>query len=182
MQQKEQEQPAADPPQSTSTDGGTPSTQLEQQLEEEQRKSEEYLDLLRRTQADFINYKRRVGQEQSEERTIAQGVLLSEILPVLDDLGRALTSVPPELAQHPWVQGITLVARRLATTFEQIGVQQVGKPGEPFNPLWHEALMTTPRSDVPEGTIVSVTRPGYAIRERIIRPAQVIVAGPPTTQ
>jgi molecular chaperone GrpE len=181
MQQKEQEQHTADPPQTNATNEAVSSTSLEKQLEEEQQKAEEYLDLLRRTQADFINYKRRVGQEQSEERTAAQGTILGELLPVLDDLGRALTSVPPELAQHPWVQGITLVARRLATTLEQIGVQQVGKPGEPFNPRWHEALMTTPRPDVPEGTIISVTRPGYALRERIIRPAQVVVAGPPTT-
>jgi molecular chaperone GrpE len=180
VQQREQEQQSADPPQTTSTTEETPSSSLEKQLEEEQRKAEEYLDLLRRTQADFINYKRRVGQEQTEGRTVAQGTILGELLPVLDDLGRALTSVPPELAQHPWVQGITLVARRIATTLEQIGVQQVGKPGEPFNPLWHEAVMTTPRPGVPEGTIVSVTRPGYALRERIIRPAQVVVAGPPT--
>ena len=179
MQQEEHEQ-RVDPPQTNATSEATSFSSLEKQLEEEQRKAEEYLDLLRRTQADFINYKRRTGQEQTEERTVAQGTILGELLPALDDLGRALTAVPPELAQHPWVQGITLVARRLATTFEQMGVQQVGKAGEPFNPLWHEAIMSTPRPDVPEGTIVSVTRPGYALRERIIRPAQVVVAGPPT--
>ncbi len=95
MQQKEQEQQRADPPQTSATNEETPSSSLEKQLEEEQRKAEEYLDLLRRTQADFINYKRRIGQEQSEERAAAQGTILAELLPALDDLGRALTAVPP---------------------------------------------------------------------------------------
>src|SRR5690349_25029354 len=98
------------------------SAQAEQQLTPDQQKAEEYLDLLRRTQADFINYKRRTGQEQNEERTSAQVAVLDQILPVLDDLGRALQSAPPELADQPWVQGILLVARRLMSVLEQLGV------------------------------------------------------------
>lgn len=151
--------------------------QLTQQLEAEQRKSEEYLDLLRRTQADFINYKRRTDQEQNEERIAAQIALLDQILPVLDDLGRALQSTPPELADQPWVQGIMLVARRLMSALEQLGVRQVGRPGEQFDPRWHEALAMQAQLDAREGTILQVTRPGYALGERVIRPAQVIVAG-----
>ena len=151
--------------------------QLTQQLEVEQQKSEEYLDLLRRTQADFINYKRRIGQEQDEGRIMAQIAVLEQILPVLDDLGRALQATPPELANQPWVQGILLVARRLTSVLEQLGVRQVGRPGEHFDPRWHEAVTTQAHSDAPEGTILQVTRPGYALGERVIRPAQVIVAG-----
>jgi molecular chaperone GrpE len=151
--------------------------QLTQQLEAEQRKSEEYLDLLRRTQADFINYKRRTDQEQNEERIAAQIALLDQILPVLDDLGRALQSTPPELADQPWVLGIMLVARRLMSALEQLGVRQVGRPGEQFDPRWHEALAMQAQPGAREGTILQVTRPGYALGERVIRPAQVIVAG-----
>jgi molecular chaperone GrpE len=151
--------------------------QLTQQLEAEQRKSEEYLDLLRRTQADFINYKRRTDQEQNEERIAAQIALLDQILPVLDDLGRALQSTPPELADQPWVQGIMLVARRLMSALEQLGVRQIGRPGEQFDPRWHEALAMQAQPGAREGTILQVTRPGYALGERVIRPAQVIVAG-----
>lgn len=149
---------------------------LAQQLGAEQQKSEEYLDLLRRTQADFINYKRRTGQEQSEERITAQIAVLDQLLPVLDDLGRALQAAPPELTNQPWVQGIFLVARRLMSALEQLGVRQVGLPGEHFDPRWHEALTTQVQPGVPEGTILQVTRPGYALGERVIRPAQVIVA------
>jgi molecular chaperone GrpE len=154
---------------------------LTQRLEAEQLKTEEYLDMLRRTQADFINYRRRSSQEQNEGRTTAQIAVLDQILPVLDDLGRALQAAPPELANNSWVQGIQLVAKRLTAVLEQLGVKQIGRPGERFDPRWHEALSTEVRSDVPEGTILHVTRPGYAIGERVIRPAQVIVARSPQT-
>jgi molecular chaperone GrpE len=146
----------------------------------EQQKAEECLDLLRRTQADFVNYRRRISQEQAEARIAAQSALLSRLLPVLDDLGRALRAAPPELATHPWVQGLFLVARRLTTLLEQLGVQQFGAPGEPFDPRWHEAITTEARADVPEGTILHVSQPGYILGERVIRPAQVTVAGTPS--
>jgi molecular chaperone GrpE len=151
--------------------------ELHLKLESEQQKSEEYLDLLRRTQADFINYKRRTGQEQQEGRIAGQAGVLEQLLPVLDDLGLALSSAPPELANMPWVQGLMLVARRLTSTLEQMGVRQIGRAGEPFDPRLHEAVSIQANTGVPDGTIVQVTRPGYALGERIIRPAQVIVAG-----
>jgi molecular chaperone GrpE len=154
--------------------------QEEQQLRAEQQKAEEYLDLLRRTQADFVNYRRRMNQEQNEVRIAAKVELLDQLLPVLDDFGRALGTTPPDLAKHPWVQGLFLVARRLTTLLDQLGVRQIGTPGEAFDPRWHEALTVEARADTPEGTIVQVARPGYALGERIIRPAQVIVAGSPS--
>ena len=146
----------------------------------EQQKAEECLDLLRRTQADFVNYRRRMSQEQAEARIAAQSALLSQLLPVLDDLGRALGAAPSELATHPWVQGLFLVARRLTTQLDQLGVRQIGTPGEPFDPRRHEAITTEVRADVPEGTILRVAQPGYAMGERVIRPAQVVVARAPS--
>ncbi|GAC1564872.1 MAG: nucleotide exchange factor GrpE [Ktedonobacteraceae bacterium] len=151
--------------------------ELELKLESEQLKSEECLDSLRRSQADFINYKRRIVQEQQEGRAAAQAAMLEQLLPLLDDLGRALQAAPQEYADQPWVEGIFLVGKRLSSTLEQMGVRQVGKVGEMFNPHLHEALMTQPGSGAPTGTILQVTRPGYALGERIVRPAQVIVAG-----
>jgi molecular chaperone GrpE len=151
----------------------------EQRLSAERKKAEEYLDLLRRTQADFVNYRRRVGQEQAEVRVAAQSDLLSHLLPILDDFGRALGATPPELAKQPWAQGLFLIARRLTTILDQLGVRQLGTPGELFDPRWHEAITTKARADVPEGTILQVIQPGYALGERVIRPAQVIVASAP---
>lgn len=179
MQHDEKEQPNTDTLQAdtlTNEEDNT-SDALNAQLAEEQRKSTEYLDLLRRTQADFINYKRRVKQEQAEARVNAQGSLVEKILPILDDLGRVMTSVPPELADHAWAQGVLLTSRQLASTLEQLGVKTLGAPGEPFDPYKHEAVMRVPNAEVPEDTVVQVIRPGYSMGERILRPAQVVVSG-----
>ena len=151
--------------------------ELQLQLEAEEKKSEEYLDSLRRAQADFINYKRRSTQEQQDGRVAAEAAIIERLLPVLDDLGRALETAPAEFTDQPWVEGIFLVRRRLFSTLEQMGVRQVGQVGEAFDPRVHDALMTQSGSGLPMGTVVQVTRSGYTLGERIIRPAQVIVAG-----
>ena len=188
MQQNEQEQQdqrrvqqtAEQPEQEGEPNAATVSARLEHQLSAEQQKAEECLDLLQRTQADFMNYRRRMSQEQAEARIAAQSELLSQLVPVLDDLGRALGATPPQLALQPWVQGLFLVARRLTTLLSQLGVRQIGAPGERFDPRWHEAITTESRTDVPEGTILHVVQPGYALGERVIRPAQVVVARAPS--
>ena len=179
--QKRVQQTAEQPEREGEQNSATVSDQVEQQPAAEQLKAEECLDLLRRTQADFVNYRRRMSQEQAEARIAAQIALLSHLLPVLDDLGRALGATPPELATHPWMQGLFLVARRLKTLLDQLGVRQLGTPGERFDPRWHEAITTEMRADVPEGTILQVAQPGYALGERVIRPAQVVVAGAPSS-
>ncbi len=189
MQQNGQEQEERRRQQETAQQperGGEPNSaadpaQVQQRLTAEQQKAEECLDQLRRTQADFVNYRRRMSQEQAEARIAAQSAMLSQVLPVLDDLGRALGAAPPELATHPWVQGLFLVARRLTTLLDQLGVRQIGTAGEPFDPRRHEAITTEVRTDVPEGTILHVIQPGYVLGERVIRPAQVIVARAPST-
>lgn len=150
---------------------------LTQKLEAEQSKSEEYLDMLRRTQADFVNYRRRTSQEQNEGRIAGQIAVLEQILPVLDDFERAVEATPKQLANQSWTQGIHLIARRLSSTLEQMGVQKIGRPGEQFDPRQHEAIMQEARPGVPAGRILQIARPGYALGDRIIRPAQVIVAG-----
>jgi molecular chaperone GrpE len=180
QQERSHLQQTAGQPEQEGEPNAATSAQLEQQLTTEQQKVRECQDLLLRTQADFANYRRRMSQEQVEGRSAAQSALLSQILPVLDDLERALEAAPPELATHPWAQGLFLVARRLTTLLNQLGVRQIGTPGESFDPRWHEAITTEARADVPEGTILRVSRPGYAQGERIIRPAQVSVAGSPS--
>src|SRR5437588_8857470 len=97
--------------------------ELELQLESERLKSEEYLDSLRRSQADFVNYKRRTTQDQQEERAAAQVAVLEQLLPVLDDLGRAMQAAPADNAGQPWAQGIFLVGKQLFSTLEQMGVR-----------------------------------------------------------
>src|SRR5437868_11624743 len=98
MQQNGQDQQESRHLQQTDEPHFTPiPAQEEQQLLTARQKAEEYLDLLQRTQADFVNYRRRASQEQAEGRIAAKSELLSQLLPILDDLGRALEAAPPEL-------------------------------------------------------------------------------------
>ncbi len=179
MQSPKAEQQPTDTPQEEAMPPEGELLLLEQELADAQQQRQECADALLRTQADFLNYKRRAVQEQREGRAAAQSDLLAMLLPILDDLARALEATPPELDPQPWVQGIYLVARRLKQTLQQLDVRPIGAVGEPFDPHLHEAIMTEHRADVPAGTVTQVSRPGYTLGERVIRPAQVVVAAAP---
>ncbi len=152
---------------------------LHYQLAAEQHKAEEYLDLLRRTQANLVNYRRKMSLEQVELRKETRRDTLYHLLPVLDDLRRTLAEAPPDLITHTWVQGIVLLRRRLVAILDQQGVRHIGQPGDQFDPRCHEAVAKEERSDISEGTILRVELPGFTIEDLIIRPAQVVIAQAP---
>ena len=126
---------------------------------------------LQRLQAEYQNYRRRVERDRVTVKEIAVATLLTELLPVLDDIGRA--------REHgELVGGFKSVAESLETVVAKMGLQQFGKEGEPFDPTIHEALMHSYAPDVTETTCVAILQPGYRIGERTIRPARVAVAEP----
>ncbi|MFE9256125.1 nucleotide exchange factor GrpE [Streptomyces sp. NPDC006879] len=126
---------------------------------------------LQRLQAEYQNYRRRVERDRVQVKEIAVASLLSELLPTLDDIGRA--------REHgELVGGFKSVAESLETVAAKMGLQQFGKEGEPFDPTIHEALMHSYAPDVTETTCVAILQPGYRIGERTIRPARVAVAEP----
>ncbi|MFH8608721.1 nucleotide exchange factor GrpE [Streptomyces sp. NPDC018029] len=126
---------------------------------------------LQRLQAEYQNYRRRVERDKVTVKEIASANLLSELLPTLDDIGRA--------REHgELVGGFKSVAESLETVVAKMGLQQFGKEGEPFDPTIHEALMHSYAPDVTETTCVAILQPGYRIGERTIRPARVAVAEP----
>ncbi|KPI23833.1 Protein grpE [Actinobacteria bacterium OK074] len=126
---------------------------------------------LQRLQAEFANYRRRVERDRIAVKEIAVANLLTELLPVLDDIGRA--------REHgELVGGFKSVAESLEVVAAKMGLQQFGKEGEPFDPTIHEALMHSYAPDVTETTCVAILQPGYRIGERTIRPARVAVAEP----
>ncbi|NJP99373.1 nucleotide exchange factor GrpE [Streptomyces zingiberis] len=126
---------------------------------------------LQRVQAEYQNYRRRVDRDRIAVKEIATANLLSELLPVLDDIGRA--------REHgELVGGFKAVGESLETVASKLGLQQFGKEGEPFDPAVHEALMHSYAPDVTETTCVSILQPGYRVGERTIRPARVAVAEP----
>lgn len=126
---------------------------------------------LQRLQAEYQNYRRRVERDRIAVREIAIANLLGELLPVLDDIGRA--------REHgELLGGFKSVGESVETVVAKLGLQQFGKEGEPFDPLVHEALMHSYSPDVSETTCVQILQPGYRIGERTIRPARVAVAEP----
>ncbi|MEV0641861.1 nucleotide exchange factor GrpE [Streptomyces sp. NPDC050619] len=126
---------------------------------------------LQRLQAEFQNYRRRVERDRIAVKEIAIANLLTELLPVLDDVGRA--------REHgELVGGFKSVAESLEVIAAKMGLQQFGKEGEPFDPTIHEALMHSYAPDVTETTCVAILQPGYRFGERTIRPARVAVAEP----
>ena len=145
---------------------------LKEALGEEKTKAESHLQNWQRVQADFINFKRRSEQEKDEMKEFANSVLICNLLPVLDDLERALSSIPPRLAKLPWVEGIRLIERKFHAVLEAQGVTPIKAKGKPFDPNLHEAAMSTMGR---EGMVIKELKKGYKLRDRIIRPATVAV-------
>ena len=125
-----------------------------------------------RTAADFQNYKRRVEQERGEAARFASAALVINILPVYDDLDRAVNSVDAHLAGLNWVQGVVAIQRKFALLLEAMGVKELSASGEAFDPERHEAVGKQPGA---EGVVLHVVQKGYMLGEKVIRPAMVIV-------
>ncbi len=146
--------------------------ELKKALAEENVKAENYLENWKRTQADFINFKRRSDKEKEETSKFANSVLILNLLPALDDLERALSSIPPRLAKLPWVDGIRFIERKFHASLEAQGVTRIEAKGKPFDPNLHEAAM---HSEGEEGIVVRELQRGYKLCDRVIRPATVAV-------
>ena len=145
---------------------------LKQALAEEKAKAEENLAGWQRAQADFINYKRRTEQEKENLSKFANANLILGLLPALDDLERALNSVPPRLIKLSWVDGIRLIERKLKTSLEAAGLAEIKALGEPFDPNLHEAV----RQDKgKEGIVIEEMQKGYRLNDRVLRPSKVVV-------
>ena len=132
--------------------------------------------LLQRLQADFINYKRRVERDRDEYAKSANKELIMKLLPVADDLGRALETLPDEAAASHWGRGVSLVARKLRAILEEEGVSEIEAAGKDFDPWEHEAVFCEECPDGEDGKVKSVLRQGYRLGDTVIRPAQVVVS------
>lgn len=140
---------------------------------EAQTKTQEYLDALQRERADFTNFRRRAEQEKSQTWQLASGDAIKKLLPVLDDLERALQHRP---ADDAWANGIELLYRKFQSTLEKEGVKPIDAVGQPFDPNVHEAIMQEASEEYETGTVIAVLQQGYLHGERVLRPALVKVA------
>jgi molecular chaperone GrpE len=132
-------------------------------------------DRLLRLAADFENYKKRAARERREYVALANERLIGELLPILDDLERALAAAE-EHQEGQLEEGVRLVHSSLAGLLERHGVTPISTDGK-FDPHVHEALLSQP-SEAEEGSVLDVVQKGYKLGERVVRPARVVVAAP----
>jgi molecular chaperone GrpE len=149
---------------------------LEQQLEALAAERDEYLDQLKRVAAEFENFRKRTTREQAEFTVRANERLVKELLPVLDDLARALEAAEKH-EEAKLEEGVRLVHRQLAELLRKEGIAEIETDGK-FDPHVHEALLTQP-SEAPEGSVIDVVQKGYKLGDRVLRPARVVVAAAP---
>jgi molecular chaperone GrpE len=143
-------------------------------LAEAEAKRDEYLELAQRVQADFENYRKRAARDQERLVAHAHERLVKELLPVLDDLERALEAAERH-EEAKLVDGVRLVERLLRKALEKEGLREIETDGE-FDPHVHEALLTQAREGAEPGSVVDVVQRGYRIGDKVVRPARVIVA------
>ena len=139
-----------------------------------QRERDEYLDLAKRAQADFENYRKRAAKEAAAAGARARSGLIRELLPVVDNLERALAS--SDGADETFVQGVRLVYNELQGVLSRAGVEAIEPAGEPFDPTVHEALSTRESDGAEAGVVLDVVEKGYRSGDTVIRPARVVVA------
>jgi molecular chaperone GrpE len=134
----------------------------------------EYEDRWKRSAAEFQNYKRRTEQERAELLRGANGSLILDLLPVLDDLERALANVPPDQEESKWVEGVRLVERKFRSILEREGLRPLEAIGQPFDPALHEAVGGS------GSHVAQEYQRGYKLHGRTLRPAMVLVGDAPT--
>ena len=151
----------------------TPVEDRKEELEAVTRERDEYLDTLQRLKAEFDNYRKRVARDQQELAARAHERLVRELVPVLDDLERALEAA----TQHEEAkleEGVRLVHRALADALGREGLAEIETNGK-FDPHTQEALLSQP-SDEEEGTVIQVLQKGYTLGDRVLRPARVVIS------
>ncbi len=147
---------------------------LKKQLEESEARSAENLDGWQRSVADFQNFKKRIERENESLYQSMKADIIRKILPVLDDLERALQNRPSDTG--PWINGIELIHKKLVTLLEAEGLKRIQAEGEAFDPNFHEAISHEPSEVVASGHVIAVTQNGYMLGDRVVRPANVRVA------
>jgi molecular chaperone GrpE len=146
------------------------------ELEQAQAQAAEYLDGWQRARAEFANYKKRVEAERQELRRTSTEALLLKLLPVVDDFERAFQALPEESTDAAWMDGFTMILRKLQAILESQDVTPIEATGQPFDPVWHEAVMQEETDEHPDGYVTEEMQRGYRLGDRVLRPSMVKVA------
>lgn len=159
-------------------DGPEPTTAAAD-VEEFKRQLDEKQDQLLRALAEMDNMRRRTQREREEYTRYATESLIRDLIPVLDNLDRALEAARPNAEAKSIVDGITLIQRELLRVLERAGIRRYSALGQPFDPTRHEATARVVSADQPANTVVAEVAPGYMLHDRVLRAAQVAVAVAP---
>ena len=160
-------------------DGESQPDALATDVEEYDKELSQMRGTLQRVQADFINFKRRAGEEREDQQKFANTRLVLKLLPVLDDFDLAIDHASGTEVEAPWLEGIKLIHRKLVSLVESENATKIEAEGRDFDPIEHEAMAYQESADHRQGEILSVVRDGYKIHSRVIRPALVILAKEP---
>jgi molecular chaperone GrpE len=150
--------------------------ELETQLATAVQRAADAEAALLRARADYANLKRRSDEERSELASMASDRLLGRVLELADDFDLAIEHVPEDARASAWLEGISVIDRKLRALLDAEGVQAMGGEGEPFDPRTQQAISYEDSADVPDGTVLRVLKRGYHIGDRVLRPALVAVA------
>jgi molecular chaperone GrpE len=157
--------------------GGREGTsELEAALKKAQEEAAENYDRFLRASADLENYKKRVSKEKADLIRYGNEELIKELLPVIDNLERALEHTSSEGAQEGIVDGVAMTLQLFLGILQRFGVTPIAVEGEPFDPTKHEAVMEQPTDDYNPGHVVAELQKGYLLNDRLVRPAKVAVA------
>jgi molecular chaperone GrpE len=170
--EESEERTEGDPPPAAEAPAEESIESLKARLEEERTKAEKHLSNWQRAEADFANFKRRSEQERDEQRRLANASLIINVLPILDDLERALASLDARLSGLTWFDGVRLIHRKLQLILENAGVTAIQAEGQTFDPRFHEAVQY---GEGESGKVLAEVQRGYKLYDRVLRPAMVIV-------
>lgn len=175
MVHEENQQPIEETPQQSSTSYEA-TRKLQDELDKEKQRADEYINRLKYLQAEFQNYQTKMRKEIEEASKHGAIRLFTRLLDVVDDLERAVESAGKTIENKPLVEGVNMVLRGLKDILRQEGVMSIEAMGKPFNPMYHEAVSQVESKEYEDNTVVEEIRRGYTFNNRVIRPSLVRVA------
>ncbi len=154
-----------------------PREELEKKLEAKELEAKDIYDRLLRAAAEFENYKKRARRESDEFRKYANESLIEALLPVVDNLQRAVSSFKENsLGEEPLSEGVSLTLAEMFKVLERFNVTPIESVGQPFDPNFHEAVMQESSDAHPDNTVIQELQRGYRIHDRLLRPSMVVVS------
>ncbi|MBN1326101.1 nucleotide exchange factor GrpE [Candidatus Falkowbacteria bacterium] len=147
----------------------------QKQIEDLKKQCDEYLNGWKRAKADYINFKKETEEKQKEIIDFANSVIVVKMIPIYDNLKKALSSIPVDKKDN-WVEGIVQIKKQFEDFLKANGIEEIKTIGEKFDPEFHEAVSKEKKEGFESGIIISEANPGYLIKGKVLIPAKVIVA------